>query len=91
MLTHDARQRRRGQRARAEGIHQHRNRLSHADRVSQLHFHFARQLGRDNVLRDVASRVASRAVHLGRVLAGERAAAMPAHAAIRVHDDLAAR
>ena len=75
--------------ARAEGIHQHADRLSHADRIRKLHFAAVRQARRHDVLRDVARHVRRRAVHLRRVLAAERAAAMPAHAAIGVDDDLA--
>ncbi len=72
-------------------IHHHGNRLGHADRVGQLHFAARRQAGRHDVLRNVARHVAGRAVHLRRILARERAAAVPAHAAVGVDDDLAAR
>ena len=74
----------------AEGVHHDRNRLRHADRVGQLHFAALRQAGGHDVLGHVARHVAGRAVHLRRILAGERAAAVPAHAAVGVHDDLAA-
>ena len=44
---------------------------------------------RDDVLGHVTAHVSRAAVHLGRVLAAERAAAVPAHAAVAVHDDFA--
>ena len=47
-------------------------------------------LARDDVLRDPARGVARRAIDLRRILAAERAAAVTAHAAVRVDDDLAA-
>ena len=43
----------------------------------------------DDVLRHVPHRVRGRAVDLGRVLAAERAATVPGHAAVGVDDDLA--
>ena len=61
-----------------------------ADGVRQLHFAPPSQLGRDDVLRDPARRVARRAIDLRRILAAERAAAVTTHAAVRVDDDLAA-
>ncbi len=44
-----------------------------------------------NVLGDIPSHVAGRTIDLRRILARKRAAAVPAHAAVAVHDDLAAR
>ena len=49
-----------------------------------------REPGGDDVLRDVARVVAGRAIDLRRVLAAEGAAAVTAHAAVGVDDDLAA-
>ena len=49
------------------------------------------ELGRHQVLGDVARHVAGRAIDLRRILAAERAAAVTAHAAVGIHDDLAAR
>src|ERR1019366_4675363 len=43
-----------------------------------------------DILGNVTRHVAGRAVYLRRILAGERAAAVTAHAAVSVHDDLAA-
>src|SRR6185312_5985219 len=77
-------------RPRAEGLHVDRDRLRHADGVGELHFATARQLGRDDVLGDVARVVAGRAIDLRRILAREGAAAVTAPAAVGVDDDLAA-
>src|SRR5690606_5328305 len=73
----------------AEGVHAHGDRARHADRVGELDLAAAGELGRDHVLGDVAGVVGRRAVDLGRVLAAERAAAVPGHAAVGVDDDLA--
>ncbi len=62
-----------------------------ADRVRDLDFEAIRKPGRDHVLGHIASRVGRRAVHLCRILARERAAAMASHAAVGVDDDLAPR
>ena len=69
---------------------QHADRLGHADGVGQLDLGALGQAGGHDVLGDVAGHVGRRAVHLGRVLAAEGAAAVTAHAAVGVHDDLAA-
>ena len=79
-----------GDRAGAGGLDQDRHRLGHADRVGELHHALLRQPGRDDVLRDVARHVAGRAVHLRRIFARERAAAVRRRAAVGVDDDLAA-
>ena len=60
-----------------------------SDRVGDLHFAAARELGGDDVLGDVARGVCRRAIDLGRVLAGEGAAAVPRRTAVAVDDDLA--
>ena len=64
--------------------------MRHADRVGDLQLAAVGQAGGDDVLRHVARRVRGRAVDLGRVLAGERAAAVAGAAAVRVDDDLPA-
>ena len=46
---------------------------------------------RDHVLSHIPRRVRRRAIHLRRILARERAAAMTRHPPIGIHDDLAAR
>src|SRR5207302_9761761 len=60
-----------------------------ADGVGELDFALLGQAGGDDVLGDVAGHVGGRAIDLGRVFAGEGAAAVPAAAAVGVHDDLA--
>ena len=76
--------------ARAVRVDQHRDRLGDADGVGELHGAAIGQIGRDDVLRDVARHVARRAVDLRRILARERAAAVRGRAAVGVDDDLAA-
>ena len=61
-----------------------------ADRVGDLHLEAVGEPGRDGVLGDPAHRVRGGAVDLRRVLAAERAAAVPGRAAVGVDDDLAA-
>src|SRR5713226_1009989 len=73
----------------AEGFRHDGNGLGDADGVSQLHFRLSRQARSHNVLGDVARHVASRAIHLRGILAGERAAAVPAVTAVAVDDNLA--
>ena len=65
-------------------------RLGHADRVADLDGALVGQAGGDDVLGQVAAGVGGRAVDLGRVLAGEGAAAVRGRAAVGVDDDLAA-
>ena len=60
-----------------------------ADRVGKLHFAARSQAGGDDVLRHPAAHVSGAAIHLRRILAGEGAAAVPAHAAVGIDDDLA--
>ena len=74
----------------AERLDQHADRMRDADRVRDLHLAALGEPGRDDVLRDVARGVGRRTVDLGRVLAGEGAAAVAGHPAVRVGDDLAA-
>ena len=74
----------------AEALHEQAHRLGLADRVGDLRLAAVGQAGGDHVLGHPAHRVRGAAVHLGRVLAGERAAAVPGHPAVGVDDDLAA-
>jgi hypothetical protein len=67
-----------------------RHRLGHADGVGELDLAAIGEAGGDDVLGDVAGHVGGGAVDLGRVLAREGAAAVAAHAAVGVDDDLAA-
>ena len=73
----------------AEGLDQDRDRVGHADGVGDLDLAAAGGAGGDHVLGDPAGGVGGRAVDLGRVLAGEGAAAVAGHAAVGVDDDLA--
>ena len=78
-----------GQGARSLGVDVHADRLGDTDRIRQLDLATFRQPGRDDILGDVAGHVGSRAVDLCGVLAAECTAAMAAHAAVGVDDDLA--
>ena len=80
-----------GDLAGALGVDVDAHRLGDADGVGELHFAALGQAGGDDVLGDVAGHVGGAAVDLGRVLAAEGAAAVPAPAAVGVDDDLAAR
>ena len=79
-----------GMRLGAEAVDLERDRVRDADRVGDLELAAAGEPGGDDVLRDVAGGVGGRAVDLGRILAGERAAAVAGGAAVGVDDDLAA-
>src|SRR5690606_8794802 len=74
----------------AEGGDRNAGRLGHADGVAHLHLAAVGQARGDHVLGDVARGVRGGTVDLGRVLAGERAAAMAGPATVGVDDDLAA-
>jgi hypothetical protein len=76
-------------RAGAVGIDIERQRLRHADGIGHLDRAALGQARRDDVLGDIARHIGGRAVHLGRVLARKRAAAMGRRAAIGIDDDLA--
>jgi hypothetical protein len=80
-----------GDLAGAEGLHVDRERVRHADGVGHLNFAAVGQAGGHHVLGHPARRVGGAAVDLRRVLAREGAAAVTAHAAVGVDDDLAAR
>src|SRR5690606_21564727 len=60
-----------------------------ADGVGHLHFATGREAGGHDVLGHVTRGVRGAAIDLGRILAGEGAAAVAAHAAVGVDDDLA--
>ena len=79
-----------GDLAGAESGDRDRGRLGHADGVAHLHFAAVRQARGNHVLGHVARRVGGRTIDLGRILAGERAAAVAGPAAVGVDDDLAA-
>src|SRR5690606_32168795 len=73
-----------------ERIHPYRHRPLHPDRISHLHLAPRRQPRTHHLTRHKASEVRPAPVHLTRVLAAERTAAVPPHAAVRVRDDLPA-
>ncbi len=73
----------------AKGIHHQTHGLGNADGVGHLHFAAFGQAGGNDVLGHIAAGIGRRAIHLGRVLAGEGAAAVAALAAVGVNDDLA--
>ena len=79
-----------GNLAGAKRVHIHADRVGITDGVSELHFALVGELGGDNVLRNPAAHVSGAAVHLRRIFAGERAAAVTTRTAVAVHDDLAA-
>ena len=74
----------------AERVGVHGQWMRDADGVRQLQLEAPRQPGRHHVLGHVARHVGGGSVDLGRVLAGEAAAAVAGHAAVGVDDDLAA-
>src|SRR6185437_1809883 len=74
----------------AEGVDAHGNRVGITDGVGELNFRAGRQTGSHDVLGHVTAHVSRAAVDLRGVLAAERAAAVTAHAAVAIHDDLAA-
>ena len=71
--------------ARAHRVDEQAHRARDANGIRQLNFAALRQPRRDDVLRDVARRIGSRAVNLRRVFAGERAAAVRGIAAVGIH------
>lgn len=73
----------------AEGLHVDAERARHPDGVRHLDLAAVRQPGSHHVLGHPAARVRRGPIHLGGVLAAESAAAVPAHAAVGIHDDLA--
>ena len=74
----------------AERLDHDRQRVRHADGVGELDLAAVGETRGDDVLRDPARGVGGRAVDLRAVLAREGAAAVTAHAAVGVDDDLAA-
>src|SRR6266478_3555753 len=67
---------------RALGIHPDVEWIGVANGVGKLDFALGRQLGRDDVLGNVASHVSGGAVDFGRVFAAKGPAAMPSAAAV---------
>ena len=88
-LAHEAGDALIGDKPRAVRIDPHTDRVGHADRVGQLHFAFFGESRGDDVLGDMPGHISGRTIDLGRVLAAERATAMPAPAAVTIDDDFA--
>ena len=76
--------------ASAERFDAYADRLGNADGVGELNFTALGQAGSDDVLGDIAGDVCGGAIDLRRILAGESAASVTAHAAVAVDDNLAA-
>ncbi len=74
----------------AKGIDHDRERLGDADRICQLDLAAIGKTGGDHVFGNPARRIGGGTVDLGAVLTRERAAAVPAAAAVGVNDDLTA-
>ena len=72
------------------GIHLHHDRLRLADGVGETDGAAFSKSRRHNVFCDVAGHIGSAAIHLGAVLAGQRAAAMWCEAAVGIHHQLTA-
>ena len=89
VLAHQARDLLIGDGAGAKGLHVDGERVRHADGVRHLDLDAVRQAGCHHVLGDPAAGIRCRAVDLGGILTAEGAAAVPPHAAVGIHDDLA--
>ena len=71
-----------------EGVDKNRHRPGNADRVGELNLAARGHPGVHEVARRPAGSVCRRPIDLGRILPAERATTVPAHAAVRVDDDL---
>src|SRR6059058_2003888 len=74
----------------AERVHAHRHRLRAPDRVRHLNLGTLRIALLHDLSRDEAAEVRAAAIHLRGILSAERTAAVAAHAAVAVDDDLSA-
>src|SRR5579883_1179328 len=79
-----------GQPSRSERLDEHAHGMRDADGVGNLDLATIGQSGGDDVLGDPARGVSSGAIDFGRILTGERAAAVASHPAVGIGDDLAA-
>src|SRR5690606_23444735 len=73
----------------AEGVDRDRGRVGHANGVAHLDLALVGQAGGDNVLRHITTGVRCGTVHLRRILAGERTAAVTGHTTVGIDNDLA--
>src|SRR5689334_14839777 len=89
IIAHELRNRRLADASRAGCVDEHRNRIRDADGIRKLDQTTVGESGRDDVLRDVARHVSSRAIDLRRVFTRESAAAVRRVTTISVDDDLA--
>ena len=60
-----------------------------ADRIGELDFAFLCETRRDHIFCDPTSHVSRAAIYFARIFSGERAAAVAAHSAVTIHDNLA--
>ena len=72
------------------GIHVDGHRIGPPDCIGQSDCAFLREAGGHNILGDAAGHVGAAAVHLGPILAGQRAAAVGGQPSIGVHHQFAA-
>src|SRR6185369_16491707 len=73
----------------AEGVDQHTDWFGYADGVRELNFATISQSSGHDVLGNVTRHVGGRAIDFGRIFAAECAAAVTAHTAVGVDNDLA--
>ena len=62
-------------------------RIGIADGIGKLNFTLTGELGSDDVLGDVPGHVGGGTIHLGGIFAAESTAAVPATAAVSIHND----
>ena len=75
----------------AECVHHHGDRLFSANCVRELNLTPFREPRGDEVFRDVTCGVSSTPVDFRRILPRKGPAAMPAHAAVSIHDNFSSR
>ena len=73
----------------AERLHTDRNGFVDPDGIGNLNLATVRQPGGDDILGDITRVIRGAAIHLGRVLSGERSAAVRSHTPVGIDDDLA--
>src|SRR3954469_21779108 len=74
----------------SERVDANRHRLRATDRIGHLYLGAFGEAVLDDLSRHITTEVRAAALDFRRILAAERAAAMTAHTAVRVDDDLAA-